>query len=101
MRRPAASEQSADNNCSKLRFKTDLEPATGASAQEIGTILPVVRTDLGPGTAFVAIDEAGEPVGTILDNVDRLIHCTALGVSFEAEVINQFFGTHTVKVRAS
>ena len=101
MSRSAAPDQSEEYNCRSLRFETNLEPAPGAAAQEIGAVLPIVPTDVGSGTAFVAVDKDAEPVGTILENIDRLTYCTGLGISFEAEVVNQFFGTHTVKVRAS
>ena len=99
--RPGTPDQSEEYNCRSLRFETNLEPAPSAAAQEIGAVLPIVPTEVGSGITFVAVDEDAEPVGTILENIDRLTFCTGLGISFEAEVVNQFFGTHAVKVRAS
>ena len=98
---PAVSEQSDADICKSLQFPTNLEPAQGAPVHEPGAVLAVVPTPVGSGTAFVAVDDDGKPVGTIVERVDSLLRCTALGVSYEAVVKEVFLGTHTVQVRAT
>ena len=98
---PAAPERSNEEICRSLRFTTNLEPAQGAPVHELGAVLAVVPTPVGSGTAFVAVDDDGKPVGTIVERVDSLLRCTALGVSYEAVVKEVFLGTHTIQVRAT
>lgn len=98
---PAVSEQSDEDICKALRFTTNFEPAQDATVQGPETVLAVVPTPTGSGTAFVAVDDDGKPVGTIVERVDSLLRCTALGVSYEAVVKEVFLGTHTVQVRAA
>lgn len=95
------SEPSDEDTCRSLRFTTNLEPELSGPIHEMGAILTVVPTEVGAGTVFVAVDNDQQPVGTIIEETDSLLYCTALGVSFEAQVREVNDGTYNVLVRAS
>ena len=97
----AGREESNEGICRALQFRTNLEPLPDAPVHEVGTVLSVVPTGAGTGTVFVAVDDQGRPVGTIVERTDSLLRCTGLGISYEAEVREVFLGTHDVQVRAS
>ena len=94
-------EQDQDDSCESLRFTTNLAPFEGAPRHEPGTVLSVVPTEVGAGTAFVAVDSDGQMVGTIVERIDSLRRCDARGFSYEAQVTQVTLGTHTVLVRAA
>ena len=95
--RHAAREEEQDESCKSLRFPTNLAPVDGAPVHKSGTVLSVYVT---PAGVFAAVDHDGKMVGTIIERVEMLRRCTDLGVSYEAEVTDEFLGTHTVEVRA-
>ena len=99
--RPAGRAESDDDGCRSRRFRTTLEPVPGASVQEVGAVLAVVPTADASRTVFVAVGDHDQAVGTIVENIDWLLRCTELGVSYEAEVKDVFLGTHDVLVRPS
>ena len=96
--RPVRHQESQDERCESLRFTTNLAPVEGAPIHESGTVLSVVGT---PAGVFAAVDHDGQMVGTIIERVEMLRRRTDLGVSYEAHVIDQHLGTHTVQVRAA
>ncbi len=98
---PARPESSAEDQCRSLTFRTNLEPNPGGPVHDKGAVFQIVPKVVGAGTAFVAVDNSGEIVGTIVEKTDSLKRCTDLGISYQAEVQDVSLGTHTVQVRAS
>ena len=98
---PAGRAESDDDGCRSRRFRTNLEPLPDAPVQEVGAVLEVVPRVEATTTVFVAVDAHGNAVGTILENLDWLVRCTELGVSYEAEVKEVLLNTHDVLVRPS
>ena len=97
----SARREPNEDTCRALQFRTNLEPLPNAPVHDVGTVLAVVPTGAGTGTVFVAVDDEGRSVGTIVERTDSLLRCTGLGISYEAEVRDVFLGTHEVQVRAS
>lgn len=98
---PGKPEPSGEDLCRSIAFTTNLQPQPGGPVHQKGAVVAIVPTMVGAGTAFVAVDDSGEAVGTIVERTDALQRCTDLGVSYEAEVQEVFLGTHTVRVRAA
>ena len=89
-----------DDTCLSLQFTTNLHAISGAPMHGPPTQLRVVPTREGGGTTFVAVNDDGRPIGTIVENVGNLLTCTERGVSYVAEVQKLALGVHTVHVRA-
>lgn len=98
---PAGRAESDEDGCRSRRFRTNLEPLPDAPVQEVGAVLEVVPRVEATVTVFVVVDAQGKAVGTILENLDWLVRCTELGVSYEAEVREVLLNTHDVLVRPS
>ena len=91
--------ESRAHDCMSVRFVTNLEPVADATLHSPPARLWVLRISEGGHTAFVAADENGRPVGTIVDRVDDLLRCTDEGFSFVADVTKVSNRIHTVRVQ--
>ncbi len=98
---PGRPESSAEDVCRSITFTTNLQPERGGPVHQKGAVFVIVPTVVGAGTAFVAVDDSGEVVGTIVERTDSLQRCTDLGISYKAEVQDVFLDTHTVRVSAA
>ncbi len=99
--RPGKPESHDEDFCRPMTFTTNLRPQEGGPVHQKGAVFRIVPTKVGDGTAFVAVDMSSEVVGTIVERIHSLQRCTDLGISYEAEVQDMSFDTHTVKVRAT
>ena len=91
--------ESPAHDCMSVRFVTNLEPVPDAAPHYPPARLRVLRIAEGGHTAFVAANEDGRPVGTIVERIDELLRCTDEGFSFVADVTKVSHGIHTVRVQ--
>ena len=97
---PIIPPRPVSDSCISLDFTTNLEVTPGAPTHEPGTFLRVIPIISGPGRVFVASDDDGQHVGTIVERIDTLIRCTEQGNEYEAQVqAVDIFGVYTVRVR--
>lgn len=86
-------------NCAGLMFPTTLEQPHGVPERRRGTVLELVPTPAQGGTVVVAIDDDGNLVGTVVDDLPNLLRCLDAGWAFVAEVVTVNYGIHSVVVR--
>lgn len=88
--------------CLDLRFTATVQVAPEPVDVERDAVLEVVRTSVGPGALIVGVlDADGILVGSIIDELDRLLPCLSEGVAFIAEVIVVNCGVPSVRVSAA
>jgi hypothetical protein len=86
-------------NCSGLRFATTLEQPHGAPVHGRGAVFELVLTPSGGRVVVVAIDDDGDIIGTVVDELPNLLRCMDSGWAFVAEVVTVNYGIHSVVVR--
>jgi len=87
--------------CMALRFSTTLQQSPDAPAHTSGSVFELVRVATGGATAIAAVDDDGQIVGTVVEELADLLRCTADGFAYVAEVTAITYGIHTVAVRAA
>ncbi len=88
-------------DCTKVRFATTLQQTASAPTRPVGTILELLRVAAGGATVIAAVDDSGQILGTVVEELADLLRCTASGVAYVAEVTGSTHGVHTVAIRAS
>ena len=89
----------AGSDCTLVRFFTNLLPTARAGTRSPGDVLEICRVDVGGNPTVAAIAEDGSVVGTVLEEVARLLRCMATGFAFVAELHREAAGVHTVLIR--
>lgn len=89
-------------SCLDLQFVANVQVAPEPVGVERNDVLEVLRTKVGAGALIVGVlDQNGVLVGSIIDELDRLLPCLSQGVAFIAEVIVVNHGVPSVRVSAA
>lgn len=87
------------DDCLTLQFSEHLQMAADGPVHAPDTVLEVMKTQAGVGTVLVAVDDNGEIVGSILNQVARLLRCMNRGVAYVAEVLDSTANVNRVSIR--
>ena len=88
-------------DCLTFSFETALELIPDAPMHESGTVLEVLREEVGHSVRIVAVDDDGEVVGVITSSYRTLLDCMEAGFAFVAVVRELTLMVHQVSVRAA
>lgn len=87
--------------CEDLRFPASIQLPPEPVEVSPGEVLEVRLVEHRGAQIVGAFNADGELVGSIIDQLDRLVPCLGSGVPFVAEVITVNYGTPGVRVRAA
>ena len=96
-----SAQPSSERDCMAVRFSTILQQPVNAPTHAEGTVFELLRVATSGATAIAAIDDDGQIVGTVVEELADLLRCTASGVAYVAYVTSVSNGIHTVSVRAA
>lgn len=94
-------EPGIERDCTKVRFVTTLQQPPESPEHRPGDTFELLRVRTGDAIAIAAVDEDGQIIGTVVEELADLLRCTGEGVAFVAEVTSVSYGIHSVRVRAS
>ena len=92
-----------DGDCGKLRFPTQLaspQPAV-VSMLTPGTVLAIELQDRAGVRVIVAVNDAGEVAGSIVERIQQLLRCLQQGFTYEAIVTAVAGGAVNVSIQPS
>lgn len=88
-------------DCLELSFVATVQvPATPIDVDR-RSILEIVRTTVDGALIVGTFDAEGRLVGSIIDELERLLPCLSNGIAFVGEVIVINYGVPTVRISAS
>lgn len=76
-------------------------PATPVDDLSVGAVLEVLRTNVDGAFIVAVVDAAGRLIGSIIDDLDRLLPCLSQGVAFIAEILTIDHGVPRVRIMAA
>jgi hypothetical protein len=101
-RRPLGGRPTGDvSTCYDLRFAATVQIPPNPIDIGVGDVLEVARASFGGVMVVATFDAVGDLVGSIIDDLERLLPCLAEGVAFVAEVITVNHGVPSVRVMAA
>ena len=87
--------------CADLRFTASVQLPPEPVDVSSGAVFEVCRTEYDGAQIVGVFNTNGELVGSIVDQLDRLLPCLSSGVAFIAEVMTVNYGTPSVRVVAA
>jgi hypothetical protein len=99
---PSGPTGDPEPGCLDLKFTATIQVPAEPVDVERNAVLEVVRTNVGEGALIVGVlDAGGVLVGSIIDELDRLLPCLSQGVAFIGEVIVVNYGVPSVRISAA
>lgn len=88
--------------CLDLQFTATVQMPAEPVEVERNAVLEVARTSVGDGAMIVGVlDADGSLVGSIIDELERLLPCLSRGIAFIGDVIVVNYGVPSIRVSAA